>query len=66
MGRALAGIDLPQVHHGYDIACWAVNARAARLGHGIRTGLEDVAVLPDGSPARDNAALVRAASELLG
>lgn len=65
MGRVLEGIDLPQVHHGEGIACWAVNARAARLGHGIRTGLEDVTVLPDGSPAADNAALVRAAAQLL-
>ena len=65
MGRVLEGIELPQVHHGEGIACWSVNARAARLGHGIRTGLEDVTVLPDGSPAADNAALVRAAAELL-
>lgn len=65
MEGALDGISLPQVHHGEGIACWTVNARAAGLGHGIRTGLEDVAVLPDGSPASDNAALVRAASALL-
>jgi uncharacterized protein (DUF849 family) len=65
MGRVIAGVDLPQVHHGEGIACWAVNARAAGLGHGIRTGLEDVTVLPDGSPAPDNAALVRAAAKLL-
>jgi uncharacterized protein (DUF849 family) len=62
---AEAGIDLPQVHHGDGIACWAVNERAARLGHGIRTGLEDVTVLPDGSQAPDNAALVAAAAGLL-
>lgn len=60
-----AGIDLEQVHHGDGIACWAVNARGARLGHGIRTGLEDVTVLPDGSLAPDNAALVAAAAELI-
>jgi len=60
-----AGIELEQVHHGDGIACWAVNRRAAALGHGIRTGLEDVTVLPDGSPAPDNAALVTAAAELL-
>lgn len=66
MGRVLAGVDLPQVHHGEGFACWAVNERGAGLGHGIRTGLEDTTVLPDGSLARDNAALVRAAAELLG
>jgi uncharacterized protein (DUF849 family) len=65
MADVLEGISLPQVHHGEGIACWSVNARAAGLGHGIRTGLEDVTVLPDGSPAPDNAALVRAASALL-
>ena len=60
-----AGITLEQVHHGYGMACWAVNRRAVERGHGIRTGLEDIAVLPDGSPARDNAALVAAARHLL-
>jgi uncharacterized protein (DUF849 family) len=60
-----AGITLEQVHHGYGIACWAVNRRALTKGHGIRTGLEDVTVLPDNSPARDNAALVAAAVELI-
>jgi uncharacterized protein (DUF849 family) len=65
MGRVLEGVELPQVHHGEGIACWAVNARGAGLGHGIRTGLEDTTVLPDGSRADDNAALVRAAAELL-
>jgi uncharacterized protein (DUF849 family) len=60
-----AGITLEQVHHGYGVACWAVNRRALTRGHGIRTGLEDVTVLPDNSPARDNAALVAAAVELI-
>jgi uncharacterized protein (DUF849 family) len=39
-----------------------VNERALARGHGIRTGLEDTPVLPDGRPAPDNAALVRAAA----
>lgn len=60
-----AGIALPQVHHGLDGPCWAVNKRALARGHGIRTGLEDVAVLPDGSPATDNAQLVAAARALI-
>lgn len=55
---ASAGITLEQVHHGYGVACWAVNGRALKRGHGIRTGFEDVTVLPDGRPARDNAELV--------
>ncbi len=60
-----AGITLEQVHHGYGIACWAVNRRALDRGHGIRTGLEDVTLLPDGKPARDNADLVAAAAHLI-
>jgi uncharacterized protein (DUF849 family) len=60
-----AGIELEQVHHGDLVASWAVSERAARRGHGIRTGLEDVPVLPDGTPARDNAELVRLAAEML-
>lgn len=60
-----AAITLEQVHHGYGVACWAVNRRALEKGHGIRTGLEDVTVLPDGKPARDNADLVTAAAALI-
>lgn len=60
-----AGILLPQVHHGFDGSCWAVNARALERGHGIRTGLEDVVVLPDGQPARNNADRVTAARSLI-
>ena len=61
-----AGIALEQVHHGFGVASWAVNRRALTRGHGLRTGLEDVTVLPDGSPARDNSALVIAAVALVG
>jgi hypothetical protein len=60
-----AGIELEQVHHGDLVASWAVSERGARRGHGIRTGLEDTTVLPDGTRARDNAQLVRRAAELL-
>ena len=60
-----AGITLEEVHHGYDAGCWPVNRRALGRGHGIRTGLEDIALLPDGRPARDNADLVAAAVELI-
>jgi uncharacterized protein (DUF849 family) len=59
------GITLEQVHHGEGIACWGVNRRALERGHGIRTGLEDVTLLPDGTPARDNAELVEAAVRLV-
>ena len=59
------GVTLEQVHHGGGVASWAVNERALRRGHGIRTGLEDTPVLPDGRPAPDNAALVRAAVAMM-
>jgi uncharacterized protein (DUF849 family) len=67
MERALtdAGIRLDQVHHGNGIASWAVNRRAVERGHGIRTGLEDTPVLPDGRMASGNAELVAAAAALL-
>ena len=60
------GVTIEQVHHGDGIASWAVNRRAVGRGHGIRTGLEDTPVLPDGSVASGNGALVAAAAELLG
>ena len=47
-----ARIPLEQVHHGDGLASWAVNRRGAARGHGIRTGLEDTPVLPDGSLPR--------------
>lgn len=59
-----AGITLEQVHHGYGIACWGVNRRALERGHAIRTGLEDITLLPDGRQARDNAELVAAARQM--
>jgi uncharacterized protein (DUF849 family) len=43
-----------------------VNRRAVPRGHGIRTGLEDTPVLPDGRHAHDNADLVAAAVAILG
>ena len=67
MEAALAEADvrLEQVHHGDGIASWAVNRRAAARGHGIRTGLEDTPVLPDGRVAAGNGELVAAAAALL-
>jgi len=65
--RALVegGVRLEQVHHGDGIASWAVNRRAVERGHGIRTGLEDTPVLPDGRIASGNGELVSAAASLL-
>jgi uncharacterized protein (DUF849 family) len=60
------GVDSPQLHHGVDRATWAVIEEASRRGHGVRIGLEDTLVLPDGRLARGNAELVEAAARLLG
>jgi uncharacterized protein (DUF849 family) len=58
-------VGLEQVHHGDGIASWAVNRRAAARGHGIRTGLEDTPLLPDGRTASGNGELIAAAAALL-
>jgi len=64
------GIRVPQVHHGYDLATWDVIRWAVGEGFGVRVGLEDTTVLPDGSLAAGNgdlvATAVRIASEARG
>jgi len=62
---AAGGVSLEQVHHGDGLASWAVNRRGAARGHGIRTGLEDTPVLPDGTQASGNGELVAAAAAIL-
>jgi uncharacterized protein (DUF849 family) len=57
---ALTGLG-PILLHGEDEMAWPVLRRAQALGLDTRVGLEDTLTLPDGSPASDNAALVRAA-----
>ena len=61
-----AGITLEQVHHGDDMASWAVMRSGYERGHATRAGIEDMTLLPDGSLAPGNAALVRAAIALQG
>jgi uncharacterized protein (DUF849 family) len=53
------GDSTPRLHHGDGPGTWAVLERARRLGHATRVGLEDVEVLPGGTPA-GNAELVAA------
>ena len=60
-----AGGSTPTLLHGEGSSAWPALRLASRLGLSTRIGLEDVLVLPDGSPAPDNVALVRAARELL-
>ena len=66
---ALDGLDmmarLPVLLHGEEGGAWPVLRVAAGRGLDTRIGLEDVTVLPDGSPAAGNAALVLAAREIL-
>ncbi|MDQ0710243.1 uncharacterized protein (DUF849 family) [Arthrobacter woluwensis] len=61
----VAGDQLPVLLHGEGSSCWPALKEAARLGLPTRIGLEDTLVLPDGSPAPDNAALVHAALRLI-
>jgi uncharacterized protein (DUF849 family) len=62
----LAGLPVPQLHHGDGPATWAVIERALERGLDVRIGLEDTLALPDGTPPRDNAELVAAAIALVG
>lgn len=60
-----AGDGIPVVLHGEGSSCWPALRHALRRGLGVRIGLEDVLVLPDGSTAPDNASLMRAARALV-
>lgn len=57
------GVRLPRQLHGTGATAWPVLEAALERGLDVRMGLEDCFALPDGSPAPDNAALVRAAAE---
>jgi uncharacterized protein (DUF849 family) len=61
---ALIAPEVPQLWHGYGKPTWDVLKAAAAAGFDVRVGLEDVLVLPDGSPAASNAELVAAAVAL--
>jgi uncharacterized protein (DUF849 family) len=59
------GDRTPVLMHGEGSSCWPGLRSAVRRGLSTRIGLEDVLELPDGTPASDNAALVRAARTIL-
>ncbi len=59
------GERTPVLMHGEGNSCWPALRSAVRHGLSTRIGLEDVLELPDGTPASDNAALVRAARTIL-
>jgi uncharacterized protein (DUF849 family) len=60
-----AGSPAPVLLHGYDESCWPLLEHAGKRGVQTRIGLEDTLLMPDGSTAPDNAALVSAAVTLL-
>ncbi|MEP7766065.1 3-keto-5-aminohexanoate cleavage protein [Sanguibacter sp. 25GB23B1] len=55
------GTHAPVLLHGEGTSCWPALRLAVELRLDTRIGLEDTLLLPDGAPARDNAALVEAA-----
>ncbi|MFB8189057.1 3-keto-5-aminohexanoate cleavage protein [Microbacterium sp. NPDC055988] len=55
--------ELPVLLHGEEGSTWPLFDLAVELGLDARIGLEDTLLLPDGSTAPGNAALVRAAVE---
>lgn len=59
---ALGEVPMPVLLHGEQGSAWPVFGEAVRRGLDARIGLEDVLVMPDGSPAPDNTALVTAAA----
>ncbi len=61
-----AGDRTPRLLHGEGATAWPLVEAARARGYNTRIGLEDVLTLPDGAPAPDNAALVRAAIRRLG
>ena len=55
----------PMLLHGLDQSCWPLLQHAGVRRLQTRIGLEDTLLLPDGSAAPDNAALVATAADLL-
>lgn len=56
-----AGSTCPRLTHGMNEWTWPLVSDAFRRGHDTRVGFEDSVYLPDGTVARSNAELVRAA-----
>jgi uncharacterized protein (DUF849 family) len=60
-----AGSPAPVLLHGLNESCWPLLEHAGTRGLQTRIGMEDTLLLPDGTQAPDNAALVAAAVQLL-
>jgi uncharacterized protein (DUF849 family) len=61
-----AGIHLPRLLHGFENTMWPFYREALRLRLDARIGLEDGKLLPSGTEAENNAALIHAARALAG
>jgi uncharacterized protein (DUF849 family) len=65
MEDVLAVAKPPRLLHGMGHCAWKLVELAARRQYDTRTGFEDTLRLPDGSLARSNAELVRAARSII-
>ncbi|NOK62620.1 MAG: hypothetical protein GFH27_549333n108 [Chloroflexi bacterium AL-W] len=55
----------PRLLHGLDTTAWDLVREAVDRGYSTRVGLEDMLVLPDGTPTNNNGALITAAHQLI-
>ena len=62
---ALAPVSRPRLLHGLGPSAWQFVKLAAERAYDTRTGFEDTLMLPDGSLAESNAALVAAARRII-
>ena len=58
-------LPYPRLLHGVDGTAWPMVGAAGKRAYATRMGFEDTLFLPDGAPARSNAALLRACQIIL-
>jgi uncharacterized protein (DUF849 family) len=51
-------IELPRLLHGTEATAWPMMDEAIAREYGVRVGLEDTLLMPDGKMAKDNAELL--------
>lgn len=56
--------QIPRLLHGLDTTAWDLVREAINRRYSTRVGLEDMLMLPDGTPAQNNTALIAAARQL--
>jgi uncharacterized protein (DUF849 family) len=57
-GAGISATKLPRLLHGSNATAWGVIDEAIKRGYDTRAGLEDILVMPDGTPAADNASIL--------